>query len=268
MTAPAPAPVANAAPVVIDLRAPAAAAAPALDLDALTADDRARAIATWRGRMVNEHISARIFSALVPQLMAAGAPAAALADVTAMAREELRHGVLCGAVVHALGGEAVAPLPALAAVPLHADVEPLEAVLRNVLSISCLAETVAVALIGAEREIAGPAPLRATLQTILADEVGHARFGWRLLAEVADRLTPAARARLADYLVPAFRHLRDHELANLALGPLPSPAAQRHGVCDGDADRALFFATVERVIVPGLEAHGLPAARAWSQATA
>lgn len=251
-------------PVRLDLRAEAAAAALPLDGTMLSDLERRAAIGTWRGRMVNEHISARVFAGMIPQMMAAGVPASSIAEVADMIAEELRHGVQCAAVVHALGGDAVAELPPLPAVPLHADAEPLEALLRNVLSIACLSETVAVALIGAERELAGPPAMQTTLKEILADEVGHARFGWRLLETLGPRITPELRARLGDYLVAAFRHLREHELAHLPPDPAPSAQAESYGVCDGNDARALFFETVHAVIIPGLETHGIPAARAWT----
>ena len=252
----------------LDLRAEARAISlrlppPALaDLDPL---GRAAAISTWRGRMVNEYVSARVFTALADQLGRASLHTAA-PRVHAMIAEERRHGALCAAVVEALGGDAVADIPPLAAVPEHPDAGPLEAAIRNVLSISCLSETVAVALIDAERRTAGPPELSALLAEILADEVQHARTGWRLLGDLAPDLDLPLRERLSDFLVLAFAHLRDHELAHLPPRPSPSPAAEALGVCDGHAARALFFATVEQVIVPGLQAHGLDAAGAWRAA--
>jgi len=250
----------------LDLRARAARQAMVIEAEQLSPAERAMAIETWRGRMVNEYVSSRVFAALVPQLIAAEIDPVIVGDVAAMVVEEIEHGTRCAAVVIALGGEAVAELPPLAEVPTHGDVEPLEAALRNVLSIACLSETVAVALLTAERDRTEPAPLRATLTAILSDEVGHARFGWRLLDLLAPRLTPALRARLSRYLAPAFQTLRRYELDNLPIGATPSPAAQAVGVCDGRAARAVFFHTVESVIVPGLEAHGLAAAAAWRQA--
>lgn len=227
-------------------------------------DERARlsAIATWRGRMLNEHASARVFTALTGQLRRAGLVAQARAAAT-MTTDELRHAELCAAVVEALGGAARAEIPSLPPVPEHADADPLEAVLRNVLSISCLAETVAVALIDAERRSAGPPALARLLAQIVADEVGHARAGWRLLEQLAPRLRPGLRARLGDYLVLAFAHLVEHELAHLPARAAPSRAAEAVGVCDGHGARRLLFATIETVIVPGLQAHGLDAVGAW-----
>lgn len=247
---------------VLDLRRQAAAAGLQLTEVQLTDADRARAIGTWRGRMVNEHVSARVFASLVPQMMAASLDPDWQAEALTMAQDELRHGRQCAAVVAALGGEAVAELPALAAVPAHEDAAPLEAFLRNLLSISCLSETVAVALIRAEHEEVAPPEMRATLGAILADEVRHARFGWRVLRELGP-LPADLRERLGEYLVVALHHLREHELSHLPVAHPPTEEAASVGVCDGRDARSLFFETVDAVILPGLEAHGLPARAAW-----
>ncbi len=253
----------------LDLRALAAKEGFRLeDTPELRATDRASAIATWKGRMVNEHISARVFAGLLPQLMAADVSAERQAEVAAMITEELRHAVLCASVVEALGGEAVAELPALPPVPAHEDATPLEAVLRNVLSICCLSETVAVALIDAERRATGPAALQSLLTTIVADEVGHSRFGWTLLDELAHRIDPGLRERLDDYLVVALEHLHTHELSHLPPRAAPSEAAEAIGVCDGLEARGLFFDTVETAILPGLELRGFRARECWAAATA
>lgn len=245
---------------LLDLRAPARASAPRV---AASPAVRARAIATWRGRMVNEHGSARVFEQLAAQMARAGFASDVVGACAAFAGEERTHGVLCGAVVEAFGGSALATPLAEANLPEHEDVDRSEAVLRNVLSVSCLSESVAVSLIGAERLRMPEGELRDLLTRIYADEVGHARFGWRLVAAEIAHLDGAARARLGAYLAVAFAHLEAHELAHLPLtGPLPL-GAETAGVCDGAEARALFFATVTDVLVPQLEALGLPAERAW-----
>lgn len=245
---------------ILDLRALARPHRPALvDLPAL----REAAIATWRGRMINEHGSARVFEALAHQLARAGLDDLA-PEARAFADEERHHGVLCGAVVEALGGDARAEKGDPQPIPQHDDAgTPIEAVLRNVLAISCLAETVAVALIGAERLEMPAGELRDLLTRIWADEVGHARFGWRLLARLAPTLDQPTKDRLGDYLALAFAHLVAHELDHLPLGSCPPPEGVEYGLCDGGNARRLFIDTVEEVIVPGLDAHGLPATRAW-----
>ncbi|EYF07109.1 Hypothetical protein CAP_0588 [Chondromyces apiculatus DSM 436] len=218
---------------------------------------------TWRGRMVNEHGSAPVFEGLAQQLRQAGAREGDVAACAVMAAEERRHGVLCGAVVEAFGGEARAKVVAGPPLPEHADVDRLEAVTRNVLSVCCLSETVAVALISAERLEMPEGALRRLLTEILADEVGHARFGWRWLAEVGPSLDGAARDRLGAYLRVAFAALERHELSHLPAGTAFPPEAAALGLCDGRAARDLFYDTVREVIVPRLEAHGLGALAAW-----
>ena len=142
---------------MIDLREPARATRVEVDEPG---DLASSARATWLGRMVNEYSSAQVFDGLAAQIRVARDDLEALADLDAealavecagFADEERRHGVLCGAVVEAFGGEAIAPHPERDTFPEHADATPVEALLRNALSIGCLSETVAVALIGAER---------------------------------------------------------------------------------------------------------------------
>lgn len=226
---------------------------------------REAAIGTWRGRMINEHSSARVFDGLAHQLDAAGLAPEIVAEVRGFASEERRHGVLCGAVVEALGGEAYAEIPEGEEYPAHEDAQtPLEAALRNMLSICCLSETVAVSLIGAERLEMPSGELRDLLTGIYADEVGHSRFGWRMLGVLAPTLDAATKERLGDYLEVAFAHLEEHELSHLPETSVPPAEGVELGLCSGPDARRLFLDTVEEVIVPGLESFGIPARRAWS----
>jgi len=117
--------------MILDLRAEARKHAPRLpSLPAL----RRAARETWRGRMINEHGSGRVFDALVSQLSRAGFDDEDVAECARFAGEERTHGVLCGAVVEALGGEARAPIADPRALPEHRDVSLREAALRNVIS--------------------------------------------------------------------------------------------------------------------------------------
>ena len=245
---------------VLDLRTEARAAMPALpDLAHL----RDAAIATWRSRMVNEHTSARVFEALAAQLARAGLDADVVDRCASFASEERRHGVRCGAVVEALGGDAVAEVPDAATFPDHDRVGALEGALRNVSSVSCLSETVAVALIGAERMEMPHGALRDLLTGIWADEVGHARFGWTLAARCIPALDAPARERMSRYLAVAFEHLERHELAHLPVASTPPAGGAALGLCSGAEARTLFYATVHEVIVPRLDQLGLRASDAW-----
>ena len=138
-------------------------------------------------------------AALALQLAQAGVQEEDVAKCHSFAAEERQHGVLCGAVVEALGGEAHAEIAEPDIYPPHADAAPLEAALRNPISISCLSETVAVALIGAERMEMPDGELHTLLTRIYADECGHCNFGWRLLSDLLPR-EPGLADRLARYL--------------------------------------------------------------------
>ena len=145
---------------------------------------RQAAIDTWKARMVNEYGSANVFEGLYKQLQPLGVIPNDIDRLLDFAADERRHGVLCGSVVEALGGEARAPALPVIPFPEHPDADALEAGIRNLLSISCLSETVAVSLIGAERLEMPEGELRSLLTTIYADECAHANFGWRLLGEL------------------------------------------------------------------------------------
>src|SRR5215472_13837050 len=133
---------------VLDLRAEARARAPELPNLPHLRHLREAAVLTWRGRMVNEYGSSYVFQALGGQLARAGFDGAEVLSCLRFADEERKHGILCGAVVEALGGEAAAPLGDRPPFPAHREVSPLEGALRNLLSVSCLSEKVAVSLIG------------------------------------------------------------------------------------------------------------------------
>ncbi|MDP2304797.1 MAG: ferritin-like domain-containing protein [Pseudomonadota bacterium] len=256
----------NGAPL-LDLRRAGAARRPDLStLPELSDAERQTAIRTWRGRMVNEHLSAQVWASLVPQLMRAAIPPELLTSLPAAAADELRHAEQCAGVVLALGGEAVAPLPEILPLPEHADVGPLEAALRNVISVGCMSETIAVSIIRAEQAELEGGPLGDVLGTILADEIKHARFGWTVLGLLAPRLDDASRARLSAYLVDAFVHQVTYEVPKLPIVAGRRPELAEAGVCDGGFARDLFVDTIETIIVPGLAQAGLAAADAWQRA--
>lgn len=246
--------------IALDLREIARERAPKLTVDEGL---REAAIGTWLGRMTNEYQSSFVFEALAEQLSASRELAQFHAEALGFATEERRHGVICGAVVEALGGRAIGVIDDAPAFPAHAEVEHDEALLRNVLSIGCLSETIAVSLIGAEREEMPASELRDLLTNIWADEIGHARFGWRLVSAYVPKQSVDARRRMSAYLRVALRHLESHELAHLPDSGGFGGRGNEVGLCSGRDARTLFYATVERVIVPRLSSLGLDAEWAW-----
>ena len=219
--------------------------------------------------MVSEHASARVFGELVGGTTRAGLPAEETYRVADMVRQvACTHARLCAKVLVALGAEPVAQLPQLAHVPSHEDAtSPLEAVLRNVISIGCCSETVAVALVATERELAGPRALRRVLDQILRDEIKHSRFGWRLVSRLAPSLSARERASLDEYLVDAFAHqVRFH--APFLDMPCAGEAGLAVGAPHGRSNWLVFMTTMNDIVMPGLERCGLSAREAWREVVA
>jgi hypothetical protein len=212
--------------------------------------------------MVNEYSSHEVFGALGDQAVACGFGDAMRTKCLRFAEEERVHGVICGAAVVAFGEQAVSPQRPKALFPQHESVPRRARLLRNIISVCCMSETVAVALIGAEQIEMPDSPLRELLTRIYADEIGHARFGWQVMHDVCTSLHADERDAVDRYLPVAFAHLEAHELAHLPSvgGPIGGEA---YGLCSGLDARALLYDTIEQVIVPQLAAIGFRAADAW-----
>ena len=247
---------------------PERAAGETVDTGAYEPVTLADARRVWTRRMVNEHQSAAVFSQLLPQLIEAEAPLDWKTSVLRMSMDELRHGGLCGGVVEALGGDPAAeidlsPRP----LPRHPGCTPAERLMRNALFIGCLSETVAVALTTEERERTSEPLVRRVIDQIVADESLHARFGWAVVQELAPELDAAARARTDAWLRTAFRYFESMEMTEIPACPPPSDElvaeGQSLGVCENLETRELVYETLSEVVIPGLEAAGFGAQRAW-----
>ncbi len=238
----------------------------AFDVSVLTPFERASALRNWQDRMVSEHVSARVFAGFFDKMLRAGVGHFYLDMARSAMEEELRHGVLCGRVLVALGGEARAPLPSpLPEVERHSDVDPVEAVLRDALSIGACSETVAVALVGAEREQAKNPVLREVLEQILADEVGHARLGFKLLDDLLPTQEEKVRRRLSAYLVAVFEHQIAFHSPFLDM-PEMTDRGVMFGAADGPSNWMVFVETMRAVTIPALSQRGLFAEAAWDMA--
>ncbi len=115
------------------------------------------------------------------------------------------------------------------------------------------------------RRLAREPVVRALLRALIADEIHHARLGWYYAASRAQDWSSEQRQQVADALAEAvvcieseFRWGRDaadpFDLATRALGVLRT-----------DIQRSCIQDVVENEILPGLDALGLNASKAWQQ---
>ncbi|MEM9190519.1 MAG: ferritin-like domain-containing protein [Myxococcota bacterium] len=224
---------------------------------------------SWLERMRFEHMSAAVFSRLLPQLIEAGATVDVKTGVLRMSMDELRHSALCGDVVELLGGEPVIETRLTTApLPEHSDCTPAERALRNVMFVGCMSETIAVSQLSEEFELASEPSIRAVIDQLMTDEVWHAKLGWSYLAEVWPTLDRDQRARTEAYLPRAFSYLEEH-----MVGPTRDVLFQDDltdelnalGISAPQDSRDLFYDTVTAVTIPRLSEFGMNASNAWNK---
>jgi len=226
-------------------------------------------INSWRERSLHEHHSAAVFSRLLPQFIAAGASLDYKAVTLRASMDELRHASLCAGIVRLLGGDPIMEADLhTAPLPEHSDATPKEAALRNVLFASCLSETVSVALLSEERDLAKEPAIVSVLKQLSADEILHAKMGWSYLTETLPELGDRGPERIAGYLPTAFGYLEKKMLAAMPV-KTPPPAelqsqADALGLMNGRDGREILYATIEHVIIPRFESLGIAAGRAWA----
>jgi hypothetical protein len=223
----------------------------------------------WRTRMVHEHQSAAVFTQLVPQLMEAEAPLEVKTVITRSAMDELRHAGLCGQVVEYLGGEAEAEADlSVEPLPAHPDCTPRQRALRNVFFACCLSETVSMALLTEERELAEDPFIDRVLRQLSGDESLHARVGWIYLSECFEEMDVAARDKLNVYLPTALSYFETRMLEAMPVADIPDEIladARKLGFSESRRARSLLYETIEQVIVPNLDSIGLAAQQAWDE---
>lgn len=232
---------------------------------------RRRAGEAWAFRARVEREAARRFSRLgaaIASLNGNGdgdddGESPVVAMMAAAARDEVRHAALCAELAASYGVPAGDDVPEGDIAP--PELGPRQAILYEVVAACCITETESVATVTSL--LAGPAApgVREALHRIARDEVMHSRMGWAHLAREA----PRGVAFLAEWIPCMLEGTIDPDL--FAAGPHMDAADEdegellRHGVLPPARKREIFVATLETVVLPGLERSGVdPApARAW-----
>jgi hypothetical protein len=149
--------------------------------------------------------------------------------------------------------------------------QPLEQdVLRVVVRVFCLGETVAVPLFSHLRAECTVASARAALDRILKDEVRHRDFGWMALDWLLTTpIAPAIPAILDADLPAMFAELeRSYGTGNPASGEVDAPAADRAWGLAAPHDYAdILHRTFTRDYQPRFAARGIDATPAWAART-
>lgn len=223
---------------------------------------RALAARAWRFRLGVEREAELRFARLAGWLEQAGFPAPLPELALRASRDERRHAARCAELAEGLGGS-VAGLPPAAPAVLAPEGLPRRAeVLYEAVAACCVTETGSVGVLTTLLGEVRGGRLRRVLRELAADEVGHSRLGWAVLAAEPDR---AAAALLSGW-VPAM--LAGSIEANL-FRPGPEDdeddALLELGVLPRALRREVFVRTTLDVVLPGLREGGVnpEPARRW-----
>jgi hypothetical protein len=222
-------------------------------------DARARAAQVWALRGRTELEAAARFRRLAAELSVHAASDVVRGLSEEAARDELRHASLCDALVTHFGGT---PLPEGPREPRLRRVAPpgldgRDALLYELVALSCVTETLSTALLGALVRAARDSVAKETMHAILRDEVRHSRLGWAFLAEAH-----AAGAR--DVVAPHLPRLLAATFGTALLAPAAStPEAAElagYGELEHSASLRIARECFGEVIFPGLSRFGIDTA--------
>ena len=224
---------------------------------------------TWESRFFIETEAAVRFQALAPRLAEAGVPVALVSLAERAAEDERRHAVHCQRFVTQYGGEVLTPLTALVEYAPRA-LSGRQRLTYEMVAQCCLAETQSTRSLLTLLDAAEAPELKAVLQELARDEVGHSRLGWGYL-------TFAQRTEDLAFLSPLLTQMisgsAGPELFAAPSEPeLPSTAQAllRHGVVPRAERRGMYLETLAEVVLPGLALAGVDTAdaAAWVAARA
>lgn len=215
---------------------------------------------------IGEYTAVDLFARIASGLSLVGAPFDLIAAATCIPTDEVRHAdyairfaALCA------GKESVAlnvdDKMLAKRWKKKLDIERLD---YEIVEIAAIGETLACALLGACAERATDPVAKAVYDTILSDEIHHARLGWYYLAWRAPQWSRRERQRVADC---AGRMVMESEVrfrkGRDASSRKHSAAARALGCLETKGQREVVRAVMEEQIVPGLDALGLGASHAW-----
>jgi hypothetical protein len=224
---------------------------------ALDAETRALVGRSWLARMKQEHLAVAAFAQLSYETAQVGCEPIVSTLLARAVSDEVRHAEICGKYAALFLGDAAVPtrLAGVPRTPRHQGHTPRERALLHVVEMCCFNETFTGIGFTEMLERATTDTARATLESLLEDEIDHGKVGWAHLAAccaegwgaaVVSRALPGIVARS---VLPVVDPKRGRDL--------PSRAAYENAYL-APADGARIYARGLRdVVFPGLAALGV-----------
>jgi hypothetical protein len=236
----------------------------AFDRSKYPAPALALALDTATRLAMGEYTAVDLFARIASALAAVGAPFDLIAAATCIPTDEIRHADYAMRFASLCAGkEVTVQLDKRLLKPPRRRGSIFHQLDLSMLEISAIGETLACALLGACADRATDPVAKALFDTILADEIHHARLGWYYLSWRSPQWTQSERQRVADragsfVLEVETRFSRGRD------APRGSQRAARSlGVLETRGQRAVVREVMRDQVVPGLDALGLGASHAW-----
>jgi len=204
------------------------------------------------------------FSALSANLIEHGTADAVLKLVSRAVRDEVHHAeIAVDMAARYRASEIEWPPPAPFPVP---TLSPADGRLRAtllVIAMCCINETLACGILEGQLSQATSPLTRAALQTVLADEIDHARAGWAHIT--TPFVTTAIKQEIAADWLPRLLNARLRDLVEED-APFPGEQFPEHGILTRTARKQIVATALEEVVFPGFARAGIDPtkARAWA----
>lgn len=214
----------------------------------------------WAYRAGLEHSAAFRFRRLAERLDTArfdGELVAIAANAEAQEREHVR---LCAEIATRFGAAVELATTVDVSEVAPAAWELRDRVVYEVVAFCCVTETANAAVVTAGADDVDDAAIRRAVRTILADEVQHARLGWRFLATHPP--TDEQLAWLGGYLPAMMRGTLRADLFEPQVVIGDEHTMAKFGTLPIAGRREVFVTGMREVVLPGLAALGVDIAPA------
>jgi hypothetical protein len=233
-------------------------------IESLNPDARAQLAGVWQNRASLELQVGINFAAIAGGLVECGVLQPVIEIVTSAIRDEVRHAEISASIAARYRGDGVRwPAPVKTLLPAFKGATGKLRTTLFVIAQCCINETLACAVLEACVAQNKSPLVRAGQQSILSDEIDHARAGWAHLA------SPFISADDKKELGPWLRRLLAAKLDALLdeAVPLPGEAFPDHGMLSRATFMKVIHAALDDVVFPGFDAAGIDTtdARAWAK---
>lgn len=236
-------------------------------IDTLSPEGRETMAGVWQERGNSELRVGSMFCAVTAQLIQYGGEETVLALLSQAMRDEVHHAqISVEMAARYRDGAVIWPGPQPTHVPVFAPAEGKLRATLLVMTLCCINETVACGILEGQIAKVGSPLTKAAAQTILSDEIDHARAGWAHLA--SRHVGPAILGQIGGWL-PRLLSARLNDLAVEDAPPFPGEQFHDLGVLPRRERKPIVHATLHEVILPGFARAGIDVGPAtqWADET-